>query len=322
MAREYIKGAGDALTPVGDTQGLLVPSPLKHAEGDFKAATLPVNAVVTLTPNAGPDSLGVTIDAASGRVYVARSGLYLAEFRAPVKNALDATPFIGQIGSPGYETLGPTRPALFYSGITTSGIYASSAGTIQLQAGEWVSFLLQNNGAGAAASQDNSGRWALTLLQEQAPYIVANKGALVSSPDPGKIAIDPDSGEMRLNNQIEDLSSSITNIIPGIDFAEISYQSPFFFKKNGIYYFTGYAVVYNGTILPSGTHAACTLPFRLSKDISGFVQYFNRADNSSVMTAGWIAVSGEFNLRHNVDWTPITMGEIRFDFHFPEDLIA
>jgi hypothetical protein len=174
--------------PVGDTQGLMVPLSLPT---DYAEYTVPV----------GFGGAG-NIEYTPSRWTVPEDGDWLLTMAAGFNNNANVNSVVFFVNG-----------AISYIPIFADGQNTNKHGTVtwlrRCTAGEVLSVGFQLSAAIGVGGGCIFNKIKLNALS---PYIIANKGALVSSNDPGKVAIDPDSGIMSVNNGLLRISANTLGV--------------------------------------------------------------------------------------------------------------
>jgi hypothetical protein len=215
----------------GDTQGLIVPTALPKA---ILNATFPH----TDTGNHSIDSATVLIPqqldfgTVSGKKLFVPEGWYFVYLPGALLNAANSYKYTFAASYTAADVI--FRYTQVFCSV--NDVYQRNEGTgliLVPPGGYLVMGFYQSGGGGITNGFLSAGdRFVVMPCAQREPDIIANKGALVSSNDPGKISFD-DSGVMSANKDYQDLSSQIVYNSP---FVETSFgENTVFYRKNGLY---------------------------------------------------------------------------------------
>jgi hypothetical protein len=188
MAEEYIKKSS-GLMPVGNTQGLMIPQDLPYASIPYLSTTVPTNTNTDL--NLGDFIVSHPFVTKSGNTLVVQEdGVYIVD--------------MGGLNTPSGVTLRwvfiMLNTSTYLRGSMVEGdtqdVSFFPITLVNLKKDDRLTFRAFNHGA---ATYTNYRPITICQLKRDVPYIIANKGALVSSPNSGNIAFDVDTGIMRYN---------------------------------------------------------------------------------------------------------------------------
>jgi hypothetical protein len=202
MAREYIQTAKGVFTPIADTQGALVPMPVRYTR--FRPSDLVLdgssadsNYYIAPTPAQCAAGGGETWNSGSNRFYVPKGGIYTVSFPAYRMSALVDQPTQFARSNNGewksFKVAASGSADLSTWKAADISLLVPEGGYIQIGYNAALNTTLQFEG------ENSVGMFLIYLNEVSAPYIVANKGALVSSDASGKIKIDAGDGTMSVN---------------------------------------------------------------------------------------------------------------------------
>jgi hypothetical protein len=201
MSREYIQTAPGVFTPVADSQGTMVPQPVRYTR--FRPSNLVLdgsatdsNYYIAPTPAQCAAGGGETWNSGSNRFYVPKGGIYTVTFPAYRMSALVDQPTQFARSSNGewksFKVSASGAADLATWKAMDISLFVPEGGYVQIGYNTAANTTLQFEG------ENSVGTFIVYLNEVAAPYIVANKGALVSSDAYGKVKIAGD-GTMSVN---------------------------------------------------------------------------------------------------------------------------
>jgi hypothetical protein len=198
MPREYLKTAENTFTPVADTQGLLVPQPVRYTR--FKPSNILVdgsageshNYYVAPTPAQCAAGGGENWNNGTNRFYFPKAGIYTISYPSFYIDNNSVAVIMSFLTN---------REAKLIS-IPGGGGWKATDMCVRAQEGDWIQIGYNCSDPTGYTIDFNTGPtigfFYIYLNEVAAPYIVANKGALVSSDAYGKVKI-ADDGTMGVN---------------------------------------------------------------------------------------------------------------------------
>jgi hypothetical protein len=315
MARTIKHRADGSYYEQGDTQGLIVSTALPKA---ILNATFPhtdngnhtIDSATVLIP--GQLDFGTV----SGKKLYVPEGWYFVYLPGALLNAANSYKYTFAASYTAADVI--FRYTQVFCSV--NDVYQRNEGTGLLlvpPGGYLVMGFYQSGGGGITNGFLSAGdRFVVMPCWQREPDIIANKGALVSSPNPGEVAIDPDTGIMKVNNDFQDLSSRIVYNPP---FVETSFgQNTVFYRKNGLYILN--VVISSPTsITMNQGDSFFTLPFNLKQTSYEYSARSLSAPEDIVMWS--IAKNGRCSFDNT---TSFYFGSNRwfvFKAVFPEDFI-
>jgi hypothetical protein len=188
MAREYIKTSA-GLFPVGDTQGLFVSQIMRYCRVSQNGDHL-----------SGADSIpliyqnGENWSFESTKIKIPETGLYFLTascyFVMPVGGRTDVCFKLNN------QTIKDGELTDLMQGASGFNAYSHIQTILPLNSGDLIEIIAGLDGTPVSV---NSTKLTAVLLQQQTPYMIANKGSLVSSNNYNEVTIDSSNGTMRVN---------------------------------------------------------------------------------------------------------------------------
>ncbi|MDR1288257.1 MAG: hypothetical protein LBK08_11665 [Treponema sp.] len=199
----------------GNTQGLLIPEDLPLAK--IPIASTSYSAATGKALNLGDFIKPQPFVEKSGNTLVIKEdGLYLIDFGQVIQSLSGSTR--------NYYILinGTERKSTNYAG-GSSGDMSTPIFLVDLKVNDTIRFDMYAVEANTFIP-DNNNPIRVCQLKRTVPYLVANKGALVSSDEVGKVKIDADDGTMNISGEIGVHGSSRVSInrpdlwTPGVEY--------------------------------------------------------------------------------------------------------
>jgi hypothetical protein len=183
--------------PMGDTQGLLIPQDVLFCKTNrTNTITASTETKFPVNFNSGENWVD------NGDIVITETGVYelsyVLVFSSASSDGLRSS-FL-KINNTSIDDSSCTNFAISYH-----WSWLNNTCIRKLNAGDRISLWFKANETSFTVST-NRGYLSATLLKKNMPYIIANKGALVSSPDSGKVSFNDD-GIMTMNETVENITA-------------------------------------------------------------------------------------------------------------------
>jgi hypothetical protein len=232
MARSFLTKSGDQI-PVSDTLGTYVDVPLPIGRYRFPDTTFVAGATkeVKLQYSDGINWLN-----SNGRISVKAGDQLLIKYPV-LQRSGGSFPNLFNAVYIGSAVVLLTKIFQKFSFGSSSVDEGSNVYLINVQTDGELTFNFASEVDATIVSIDWGYYFEITKLSQKAPYIVANKGALVSSSDPGFVSIDVDSGKMIQNrSRFVDLTSKLSVVSDMVGKINIAGEAIRFWYKSGVYH--------------------------------------------------------------------------------------